>query len=155
MMTKARQHWLSKHNTGFCATGKMMQRRQQQRTAKCPRCEECEVEDTEHVLKCQSTEAKEKWNEGMVVLYKYMLDDGTAFDIANAIRDSLQAWYSDEAAPNLETHSPTLQQAITNQKRIGWKNLLEGLPAQGWAEAQEEEFVRFSSKRSGRRWHHS
>ena len=91
----------------------------------------------------------------MVVLYKYMLDDGTAFDIANAIRDSLQAWYSDEAAPNLETHSPTLQQAITNQKRIGWKNLLEGLPAQGWAEAQEEEFVRFSSKRSGRRWHHS
>jgi hypothetical protein len=46
-----RQKWVSKMISGFSATGKMMQRRQERESAECPRCGK--MEDVEHVWRCQ------------------------------------------------------------------------------------------------------
>ena len=45
---RARRHWVVKQASDFCATGKMMQRWNQRKTAKCPRCSVA-VEDELHV----------------------------------------------------------------------------------------------------------
>ena len=149
-MPRARQHWMTKQASGFCATGKMMQRRGEWKTAKCLRCEE-EMEDSEHVLRCSGAGAKEQWQEGIKSLRKWTAEQGTACDISAAISDGLQAWYNNET-PDLDGYSTEIQEVMKLQSKIGWQALLEGCPVKGWAEAQADAFPSFGSKKSGRRW---
>ena len=149
-MPRARQHWLTKHASGFCATGKMMKRRGEWTTAKCPRCDE-EIEDNQHVLQCRGAGAKEQWQEGIKSLRKWTTEQGTSCDISAAISDGLQAWYNNET-PELDGYSREIQEVMQLQTKIGWQALLEGCPARGWAELQAEAYAGFGSKKSGRRW---
>jgi len=149
-MNRARQHWQTKHNTGFCAVGKMMQRRGEQETAKCPRCD-CEMEDSEHVLKCCGTGATEKWQEQVRLLRLWLVKTGTDRQIREAILKGVQAFRSGDSytAPNSRAE---VQAVVERQNRLGWRNLLEGFPVIGWVEAQQLAFERVRSKRTGKRW---
>ena len=150
-LPKARQHWLVKQASGFCATGKMMLRRREWSTAKCPRCD-CEMEDSAHVLQCQGSGAKETWQQGIEGLDSWMSQKGTAIDVNHAITQGLDSWYSGTTPLDTEGYSEALCNAVDQQSRIGWKSLLEGCPASAWAEVQQSYFRTFGSKRTGRRW---
>ena len=147
-MTQARRQWQTKHNTGFCAVGKMMQQRKEQTTAKCPRCN-TEVEDAEHVLKCTGSGATEKWQEQILELKKHLIKQDTGQEVRKALLAGLQTYRegTDCAHP---TTDPEVQQVIERQNKLGWRNLLEGFPAVGWAEAQQKAFTRAKSKRTGK-----
>ena len=149
-LPKARQHWLVKQASGFCATGKMMLRRKEWSAAKCPRCE-CEVEDSEHVLKCQGSGAVEQWKHGIDALDSWMRNKGTAFDVTQAIAQGLDSWYFG-TPQDTDGFSSALCHAVDQQAPMGWRSLLEGCPAAAWAEVQHSYFLTFGSKHTGRRW---
>jgi hypothetical protein len=149
-MPIARQHWLVKHATGFNAVGKNMKRRKQWTHSKCPRCEYT-VEDSEHVLKCKGSGAKEQWEQALTQVEKWMKDKQTDPNIIRAIILGLKAW-NDEQPMETENFSQPIEKTIDQQTKIGWRNLMEGFPAKRWAKQQEEYFRKIKSKRSSRRW---
>lgn len=119
--------------------------------AKCPRCD-CEVEDSEHVLRCQGSGAKEQWQQGLTALDSWMRQKGTAIDVNQAIVQGLDSWYKGTLPLDTEGCTEALRRAVDQQSRIGWKSLLEGCPALAWAEVQQAYYRTFGSKRTGRRW---
>jgi hypothetical protein len=151
-MDRARQHWQTKHNSGFCGVGKMMHRRRERDTPKCPRCD-FEVEDTEHVLKCHGTGADDKWKEQHRELKQWLTKAGTDTQIRGAILKGLTAFRDDaEFSSSTPPFRADVQEVVDRQNLFGWRNLLEGFPVVGWAEAQQHAFKRIHSKRTGKRW---
>ena len=143
---KARQHWLVKQASSVCSTGKTMVQRRKWSMAKCPRCD-CEVEDSEHILLCKGSGAKEQWEQGLSALASWMRHTGTAVDVNQAIIQGLDSWYNGSLPPDTEGCTAALRQAVDQQSNIGWRALLEGCPAVGWAEVQQSYYRTFGSKR--------
>jgi hypothetical protein len=149
-MSTARQHWLTKHTAGFNAVGKNMLRRKEWTHSKCPRCAHA-VEDSEHVLKCKGEGAPPLWDQSIKALEKWMRTISTAPNIIRAICLGLDSWNKEQPMPSTN-FSQHLQAAINQQERIGWRNLLEGFPANKWSALQAEYYLRLRSRRSSRRW---
>jgi hypothetical protein len=80
-----------------------------------------------------------------------MRTQGTAIAITKAICEGLRAWYTDQPM-STEGYTNVIGEAIDQQSRIGWRNMLEGFPAKQWAERQDNHFKRINSRRSRRRW---
>jgi len=127
-----------------------MVRRKKRDTAKCPRCD-CEVEDGEHVLRCKGPSAREAWTAALEKLQLSLLTMQTATYIVSVLRDGLNHWYEETPRPDAY-YTEDVRTALRNQDSIGWRALLEGCPAVGWAEAQQSYFERWKSKRTGQRW---
>ena len=148
---RARRHWVVKQASGFCATGKMMQRWNQRKTAKCPRCAVA-VEDELHVWMCKGEGVETVWEESIQKLGQWMLKQKTLPNLAAIICDRLSAWRN-QAGPTV-TVSPFLglRGTVHAQDQVGWRALLEGCPVQGWAEVQQRYFEWINNRRSGERW---
>ena len=149
-MQQHRQHWLSKHTSGFCGTGKMMVRRKERTSAKCPRCDYA-VEDSKHVLQCKGIGTEEVWNKHITEVKAWMENNDTEPTIQHALLAGVHAWRQGES--NSETAQPTrADNAEQSQNKIGWQNIMEGFPAKGWAEAQQQWYDWRKSRRTGKRW---
>jgi hypothetical protein len=59
----SRRHWVTKHVSGHCGTGKMMVRWKQRESDACPRCNE--PEDASHIWLCKNPELITVWNESI------------------------------------------------------------------------------------------
>ena len=70
-MILARQHWLTKHTSGFNAMGKNMLRRKEWTHSKCPRYAHT-VEDSTHVIKCRGAGASLIWDQAIRELEHWM-----------------------------------------------------------------------------------
>jgi hypothetical protein len=146
--TLGRRRWVSKTVSGFCATGRMMFRRKEWDSDKCPRCRQPN-ENTDHVWKCkQDTESL--WNKSMETLKQWLLLNKTHPEIASLIINHLQAWRRDDGFPQVKI--PWAKPAFEAQTGIGWKNFFEGMMSQEWQEVQKFYFTRIGSKRSPKRW---
>lgn len=144
----ARQHWISKTITGFCATGRMMRRRRERETDACPRCGE--PEDVEHVWCCgYDTEAL--WNKAINDLRVWMDDNSTHPQMRDAIIHGLNSWRSG-TAETFSTLIPWLQELTTKQQQCGWRNFFEGLWITDWLIATQRYFLKIAPKKSPRRW---
>ena len=88
---RSRRQWVVKHSSGFCGTGKMMQRWKLQESAKCPRCEEG-VEDARHVWVCKGDGVENVWNEAIKKLRQWMLRQKTLPNLVAVICDRLSSW---------------------------------------------------------------
>jgi hypothetical protein len=109
------------------------------------------VEDAEHVLLCPNQEAADIWEKSIQDLDKWMQSRDTALNIRTAICAGLRAWRN--GTPVLTDGYPEiLKQALQQQSRIGWRNLIEGFPAKKWTEAQAQHYIWTKSRRTGRRW---
>ena len=146
-MTRARQHWQTKHNSGFCGVGKMMVRRKERDSAKCPRCDHA-VEDTEHVLLCHGTGTAEVWQTQMRAVTKELTKLETDSQLHRVIIAGLNSYRSGTPFP-LTSLRPDIQEVIEQQGHVGWQNLLEGFPVLGWADIQQQAYDRNGSKRTG------
>jgi len=109
------------------------------------------MEDGERVLLCQSEGAKEQWKTSVEKLRSHLVDNCTGMEVLTAICDGLEGWYNN--SPRIERpYNEEVVEALKNQDSIGWRALLEGCPATGWAEAQQAVFDGLGSKRTSRRW---
>ena len=69
------QRWkLGKWKTHFCGVGKTLQDRRYQHYSSCPFCLSPQ-EDTRHVLQCSHPVAKQIWDDNLVKIHKWMLNN--------------------------------------------------------------------------------
>ena len=151
MVTLNRRHWVAKHATGFCATGKTMLRRGQWDTAACPRCHH-EVEDAAHVTRCPEQDATKVWTKAIAKLEQWLGKQKTQRQIKTALIIGIQAWRSGTEPTHPPYSFPGLQETVDQQTRIGWQGLMEHFPASGWAETQQRYFEWLGSRKTGKRW---
>lgn len=150
-LPRPRRIWVAKHVSGFCGTGKMMQRWKKRPSAACPRCG-TECEDATHVWRCPEKEATAVWKTGLGRVDTWMRKEKTQPDIRRTIISRLEAWRTQQHANNAGSTYPGVPTATAEQDKAGWQSFFEGCPVRGWAEAQHTYFVWIGSRRSGRRW---
>ena len=148
---RARQQWITKHTTGFCAVGKMMLRRKEWPNSECPRCKAPE-ETTAHIWKCPHPEATALWEKSLKKFMLWMLTQQTPLALAKIICDRLSAWRSD-TEPTLKAPSlPVWGAALELQDKMGWQSFFEGTPAVGWFKFMDRHYNSRRSNKNGRRW---
>ena len=147
-----RRHWVTKFNSGFCGTGRMMKLWKQRIIDTCPRCG-IETETPIHILRCPSARASTTWDESMLDLSEWLASVKTCPDILKLICQSLQLWR--EQLPVLPLHSydfDGVNAIYTDQCIIGWRNLLRGFVSVEWANVQDKYYKWLGLKRTGKRW---
>ena len=92
------------------------------------------------------------WQNSMAKLREWMLAQETFTNIADIIIDRLLAWRTNSSPSVPVSRFAGLAEAVRQQDKLGWQNLLEGFPAVGWAEVQGAYYTWNGSKRSGKRW---
>ena len=148
---RTRRHWVVKHSSGFCATGKMMKRWKQQLSSKCPRCDE-PVEDELHVWRCQGEGAADIWLESIRKLRSWMMKSKTLPNLTAIICDRLTAWRNTSSPVVQVSYFLGLRDTVNAQEKVGWRSFLEGFPVRGWAEVQQRYYEWIRCKNSGERW---
>jgi hypothetical protein len=130
---KIQNQWITKHSSGFCAVGQMVQRMGLRPPDTCPRCNESET--AEHVWRCQHPGANQLWEESIQGLRQVLGRVQTPPAIISAIVDRLQGWRNgQDAVFNTRTAAG---QAGDSQNELGWRHLFEGRPHKAWRRIQE------------------
>ena len=86
-----RQQWLSKFTSDWCATGKVMKIWRKRLTSSCPRCN-APVEDTNHILLCQSDGAMMEWDTATDTLEEWLDSSGTCLDLSILVLNIVKHW---------------------------------------------------------------
>ena len=148
---RTRRQWVVKHASGFCATGKMLQRWKQQESAKCIRCDAV-VEDARHVWLCKGEGVQTRWDQSIKKLREWMTMQQTQPNLANVICDRLSAWRLNIEPKVKVLPFLGLRDTVQLQDEVGWQAFLEGTPVKQWAEVQQCYYDWIKSKKSGERW---
>ena len=117
----------------------------------CPRCGMID-EDMDHVLRCQSTEANEKWLSTMESLRKWLEKHDTHLDLDEILCKRLLEWRNGEGLQPMVFSDPVLYRLLLKQDTIGWRACIDGLLVREWAAVQASYFEMIGSRRSGKRW---
>ena len=132
----ARRTWLSKHLTGFFATGKNMVRWGKSTDASCPRCAS-PMEDRAHVIQCPG--AAQLWTDRIASLETTMLELQTPFTVARFLARRLNEWWSNQTLTPIPTDIPLMfQSAFQRQDEFGWQTFLDGFLVSQWASAMDQ-----------------
>jgi hypothetical protein len=147
---RSRRHWIVKHASGFCATGKMMKRWKQRDSDFCPRCQA--PEDTTHVWTCKGKDANATWNKSIEELRKWLITQKTLPSLTKVLCNRLTAW-RDSTPPTVEpSRFAGVRDTIADQDTIGWQAALEGTIVIGWADTQQRYYEWIGSRKTGKRW---
>jgi len=87
-LTNARQIWLTKHVSGFCATASTMEKRKQWESKLCPLCK-ISVEDSQHVIICRDSRVRTKYASSLQKLMDHMKQTHTHPAIQNIFLHTL------------------------------------------------------------------
>jgi hypothetical protein len=118
--------------------------------AECPRC--AEFEDIAHVVKCQAPRATAQWEASLSQLAEWLVKAKTMPDLRKAIITQLTAWRNNDEPPLPQYNWPGVNDLITKQSTLGWRNFLEGGVLQEWAAKQQAYYNWLNRKNTGRRW---
>jgi hypothetical protein len=147
--TLNRQIWISKHVTGFCATGNNMLRRKVRTSAQCPRCKHDKT--PEHVWTCQGADMNAIWDKSLKYLKSWLLENLTHPEMVKVIIEHLDSWWND-TPPTTYISQAWMWSVFSDQSLLGWRNMLEGFPSTSWQITQKIYFERIGSARSPKRW---
>ena len=128
-----RQTWLTKHISGYNATGRQMLRRKEWENSRCPKCNE-EHENSDHVVTCPCNDAREKFDDMILDLCQKMERIKTCPVITEIITmtlfdgkdGSLSAQAVESQHEMNDAYYQVLQKSTAEQDIIGWTNMLEG-----------------------------
>ena len=152
MHNTKQQHriWITKHLSGFCATNKMLQKRNPHQDPKCPCCK-ITIEDTRHQLHCLDPERKELWDDSVDELRKWLTEVDTEpnlnYSITTYIRDKGHTNFSDTIDQQGE-----LQNIANIIDIIGWDNFIEGKIPIELRVKQHEYYTEIESRKTGMTW---
>ena len=130
---ESRQHWVTKHATGFCSVGKNIGRWSEDRTTECPRCG-AENESTTHVWQCHDPRALTQWDKSLDALRVWMIKSDTSPEIRNSIIIGIRRWR--DGKPLFRPRQTEIRQVNDAQALIGWENVLRGRLSLQWREFQ-------------------
>ena len=155
-----KRRWLIKHATGFCGVGKMEKRRGNRDHDDCPRCGK--PEDAPHVVRCQGTGTDDIFEAAVSKLELTMGDRFTAPEIITIIGKRVRQWRKlskSDIIDNATTfpryyRNDTFgtKDAVAEQDKIGWYNLLLGRLSIKWMDAQQKYLESIGKRTTGKRW---
>ena len=148
-----RRRWITKNASDQCGVNKTLHSWKMRDSPNCPRCQFRE-EDTTHVLCCVGRDASTVWKNHITRLQTSLNDLETDPEITDILVTRLNQWRSTHASGTLPSVpcSPHIRTCVQHQDIIGWKNLLEGIPAKSWQLAQAAYYNSISSPRHSKRW---
>ena len=147
-----RRHWITKFNSGYCSTGRMMKLWRQRVIDTCPRCG-IEVETPVHILQCPSVQAGKKWEASIQNLVEWLGSVKTCPDIRKLICCAIQQWREQlPVLPLMSYDFDGVSAIYKDQSLIGWRNLLSGFVSVEWASVQNRYYKWLGLKRTGKRW---
>jgi len=142
----SRRKWVTKFTSGEFPHGINMQHWHFRISSKCPQCSQ-EQEDKQHILCCLSELAKKCWMEVLVKLKDWLKLAKTDPQLAEAIIDRLQGWYSGEENHSASRRPPFLQQSV-----LGWDMFLKGGLSALWWQEQDKFWQCIKSQKSSKCW---
>ena len=87
----SRRHWVTKFESGFCGTGRMMKIWKQRVIDNCPRC--CAAnETTTHILTCPAASAYKSWEKSLVSLEVWLVGKKICPDLRISLLHILDRW---------------------------------------------------------------
>ena len=125
------KRWLTKWNSGICGVGKWLCRWREQPHSKCPRCQ-TDNKTVKHVIRCQHEDASLVWSTGLDELGEWMYSHDAAPGIREIFTCRLCQWRDQSDYDDIPDMDYSLQDALTQQDRIGWDNLCFGLVGKRW-----------------------
>ena len=128
-----------------------MTRWKQRYDSKCPFCNTKE-EDTLHILCCKDDESMDIWKEMMSTLLKRLYNADTCWLVMLAIRTELNNWKRHTGTHRLTMYPLLLQEAILDQRHLGWKNFLEGFVSKKWSEYMQQYYIENNTRKSSIKW---
>ena len=146
----SRRHWVTKHVSGHCGTGKMMVRWKQRESDACPRCNE--PEDASHIWLCKHPESITVWRESIETLRSWLIAQQTHPSITAIICSRLLEWKTGIPYSPLDSSFLGLRATVALQDLVGWQAFLEGCPVLGWQETQQRFYNWIGSRRTGARY---
>ena len=147
-----RRHWVTKFESGWCATGKMMKKWNYRLVDNCPRCG-APGESTTHILKCRAASAEIQWGKSMMELSKWLEENNTCPDISKFLVQALDQWRSGEEVTRPK--SPMfdgMRDIFYSQNTIGWRPFIGGCISYMWVRVQDQYLKWIDSRKSGKRW---
>ena len=139
-----KQHWIVKHSTGTCGVNEKLVEWKEKESALCVRCKL--IENAAHVWKCQHNSSREVWDNALIELKEWMVQNLAAPAITQALIQGLKNWYNDEPA----TRRCPL---TTAQQTIGWQHVITGKFHVMWIDEQKHYFIKIGrGKKSSLRW---
>ena len=144
-----KQQWTQKHYCGFEGTNSMMYRWKKRNNFRCPKCNE--RENYRHVVRCQSDEAIDNFQEIGRNL-KQWLDDTTSSDMREAIWSHIRAYRENTPVEEDESWSDDVMAASRVQEAIGKNAFGEGFITDMWEDIQDRYNSEIRSTRHAGRW---
>ena len=146
----ARRTWLSKHLTGFFATGKNMVRWGKSTDSSCPRCA-IPLEDRAHIIQCPA--ATQLWTDHITSLETMLLELQTPFTVSRFLARRLKDWWSNQPLIPIPRDIPGMfHSAFQTQDEFGWNTFLDGFLVSQWASTMDQYLRSINSKVTIRRW---
>ena len=135
------------------AVGKVMRHRQARVHNRCPRCNAF-VEDTTHVLRCQTAQTRIKWELLIQKLSDWMTKVQTMPAINIALCATLRYWRNKRNSGNYidSDWDRSISKVFCHQASLGWQNMLEGIISTGWATLQQNHYNSIRSMKKGQKW---
>ena len=141
----------SKWSCEFLATGKNMTRWNLRNAGYCPFCT-APTENTQHILLCKHFDSLQGWNECLAKYISFLQKIDTCPHIIFALHHELTAWRYDRPPDDIIHYPPPLKNAILHQRKLGWKNFLEGVISNKWNKVMHNYYSQKNSKRKSHTW---
>ena len=117
----------------------------------CPYCSST-LEDNFHITHCSDTKAKKKWKQSLLQMLRALLRIDTCQYVLAIIKAELISERFQTQYIPITSYPPELQQAVKEQRDIGWYQLTQGLISSAWIEYQQKYYERKHSRRKGQVW---
>ena len=122
------QLWYGKQGSGYCGTGKWLQRWDPDADARCPNCgDECEVEDAHHLTRCGDPGRTRLWFQHIQELEEWMEKNCTQPSVQEMVLLYLKGRGGRLLADQISSRRGSfIHKAAAEMDAIGWKNFTEG-----------------------------
>ena len=88
----------------------------------------------------------------MIIVFQKLFKLDTCPILITALRENLHAWRKGYPEPKILEYSEILQEAIKEQRQLGWKQFIEGIISNKWKAYMETVYKNENSMRTGQRW---
>lgn len=117
------------------------------------------VEDHSHIIRCEHPNRITWRQEFLTGIRDFCISSGTSPLVCGLLMDGLRLWFASTTDIELrpEQYHPTLRGIITQQNRIGWKQLFLGRFGIAWSQHQTRHYMAHGEEddgldRSGLQW---
>ena len=113
----------------------------------CPRCFH-PYEDSDHIVRCTHQEATDIWATEINTIKTWFAQYIGSNSIIEAIITGLNAWRSNWSTNTSTSFPENINNALRQQSKIGWNNLLQGFFATEWLDCIQHQLHTIKSRKS-------